>query len=77
MVDPANGIRVLENRVFDTDVFDGISVTGENSLVKDNLITNCERAGVRLRTGTHRVQKNTINEAAIGLLVHTDHQPFR
>ena len=62
---------MLENQVFDTDVFDGISVSGENSLVKDNLITNCERAGVRLRSGTHRVQKNTINEAAIGLLVHT------
>jgi hypothetical protein len=69
--DPANGIRVLENSVFDTDVFDGISVSGENSLVKDNLFTHCERAGVRLRTGTHRVQKNTINEAAIGVLVHT------
>jgi parallel beta helix pectate lyase-like protein len=70
--DPANGIRVLENRVFDIDIFHGISVTGENSLVKDNLITNCELAGVRLRTGTHRVQKNTINEAAIGLLVNTE-----
>ena len=73
--DPANGIRVLENRVSDIDVFHGISVTGENSLVKDNLITNCELAGVRLRTGTHRVQNNTINEAAIGLLVHTEINP--
>ena len=65
--DPASGIRVLQNTVFDSHVFDGISVNGENSLVKDNVVTNCERAGVRLRTGTHRVQKNTINEAAIGL----------
>ena len=69
---PSNGIRVLQNKVFDTDVFDGISVNGENSLVKDNVITNCERAGVRLRSGIHRVQKNTINEAAIGLRVHTE-----
>jgi Right handed beta helix region len=73
--DPASGIRVLQNTVFDSHVFHGISVTGENSLVKDNLVTNCELAGVRLRTGTHRVQKNTINEAAIGLLVHTEINP--
>ena len=58
--------------VFDTDVFDGIFVNGENSLVKDNVITNCERAGVTLRSGIHRIQKNTINEAAIGLRVHTE-----
>ena len=61
--------------MFDSHVFDGISVSGENSVVKDNVVTNCERAGVRLRTGTHRVQKNTINEAAIGLLVHTEIDP--
>ena len=69
---PSNGIRVLQNQVFDTDVFDGIFVNGENSLVKDNVITNCERAGVTFRSGIHRIQKNTINEAAIGLRVHTE-----
>jgi Right handed beta helix region len=69
---PSNGIRVLQNQVFDTDLFDGIFVNGENSLVKDNVITNCERAGVTLRSGIHRIQKNTINEAAIGLRVHTE-----
>ena len=34
-----------ENSVFDTDVFDGISVSGENSLVKDNVSPTVRELG--------------------------------
>ena len=71
-IDVSNGVSVLENRVFDTDVLDGVFVNGENNVIKDNIITNSERSGVRVFSGIHRIQKNTINEAAIGLLVDAE-----
>ena len=71
-IEVSNGVSVLENRVFDTDVYDGVFVNGDNNVVKDNVITNCERSGVRLINGIHRIQKNTINEATIGLLVDAE-----
>lgn len=65
----SSGVKVLQNRVSDSDVLDGIFVVGENSVVKHNIITNSDRAGVFAFSESSTIQNNTINEAAIGLLV--------
>lgn len=39
----SNGVRVIENRVFDTDVSSGIFVGGDNNVVRDNIITKLVR----------------------------------
>ena len=50
----ASGVSVLENRVLDTDVFDGVAVIGDNNAVKGNIITNSdESGGVRARSEQH------------------------
>jgi parallel beta-helix repeat protein len=70
----SNGVRVLENRVFDTDVINGHGIlvgVGENNVVKDNIITNSDRAGVLVVGTNNTIRDNTINEAAIGLLAST------
>ena len=65
----ASGVRVLENRVLDTDVFDGIAVIGDNNAVKGNIITNSDESGVFVQGVNNTIQHNTINEAPIGFLV--------
>jgi len=65
----ANRVKVVGNRVFDSQVFNGILVSGENNILKDNNITNSDNAAVLLTSGHNSVRDNTINEAAIGLLV--------
>ena len=65
----ASGVRVLENRVLDTDVFDGIAVIGDNNAVKGNMITNSDESGVFVQGASNTIQDNTINEAPVGFLV--------
>ncbi|HKZ81067.1 MAG TPA: right-handed parallel beta-helix repeat-containing protein [Pyrinomonadaceae bacterium] len=66
---PVNRVNVLENKVFDSQGLNGILVSGENNIVKDNTITNSDNAGIFASSGHNAVRGNTINEAAIGLLV--------
>ncbi len=61
-------VKVIGNRVFESQVFNGILVSGENNILKDNIITNCDNAAVLLTSGGNIVRDNTINDAAIGLL---------
>ena len=65
-----DGVTILQNTVSDTDVVDAINIfASENTLVKDNSITNTDRAAIIVFTGNNTIQGNAINEAAIGLLV--------
>jgi len=77
---PSNRIKVLENQVFDTDSVDvpgsfgpggnGIFVSeGEKNIVRDNIITNSDNAGILVSGSDNTIRDNRINEAAIGLLV--------
>ena len=75
----SNGVTVVDNTVFNSDVFSGILMKGNDNLVKDNTITNSgltdagfhDRAGVFAQGTNNRIQDNTINEAFNGLLVST------
>jgi hypothetical protein len=65
----ASGVSVLENRVLDTDVFDGVAVIGDNNVVKGNMITNSDESAVFVQGVNNTIQDNTINDATVGLLV--------
>jgi parallel beta-helix repeat protein len=73
----SNGIKILENRVFDHDFSNGTPPggngifvgEGENNIVRDNIITNSDNAGIFVTGSDNTIRDNTINEAAIGLLV--------
>jgi parallel beta helix pectate lyase-like protein len=65
----ASNVSVLENSVFDTDVFDGIAVFGDNNTIKGNVITNSDESTVFMEGTNNTVRHNTINETPVGLLV--------
>ena len=66
-----NDSQVIGNTVFDTDVFDGIALTGNNNEVRLNTITNSDRAAIFLQGDNNSVRTNNINEALIGVLEAT------
>jgi hypothetical protein len=63
-----DGADVRENTAFDTDVFDGIALIGNNNRALANSIFNSDEAGVFVQGNGNRVNGNTINEAPIGIL---------
>ena len=75
----SNGVTVVGNTVFNSNVLAGIFVKGNNNLVKDNTITNSgltdagfiHRGGVFAQGVNNTIRDNTINEASTGLLVST------
>jgi hypothetical protein len=66
-----NNSQVRQNIVFDNDVLDGISVTGDNNMVRFNTITNSDRSAIRVGGNNNRILRNNINEALIGVLEAT------
>jgi parallel beta-helix repeat protein len=69
-----NGVdssQVRRNTVTDSDVFDGISLTGDNNKIRFNTITNSDRSAIHLDGGNNTIFGNTINEAPIGVLIAT------
>jgi hypothetical protein len=65
----SSGVSVIQNKVFDTDVFDRIAVIGDNNAVKDNSITNSDESSVFVQGTNNTIRDNTTNETPIGLLV--------
>jgi nitrous oxidase accessory protein NosD len=66
-----NDSHVIGNTVFDTEVFDGIALTGNNNRVRLNTITDSERSAIFLQGDNNRILRNNINEALIGVLEAT------
>ena len=78
----ANHAHVTRNHVFDTLIFDGIELAGNDNDaagndndaagndndVTDNSITHSDRAGVFIDGNNNDVRRNRINEAAFGVL---------
>jgi parallel beta-helix repeat protein len=62
-------VSVLDNEVFDTDVFDGIALIGDHNIIKDNVVTNSDESGVFIQGANNLTLNNTINDASVGLLV--------
>ena len=66
-IDTVNGAEISNNVIFDTDVFDGIFVAGNNSKIEKNTIFNSDEAAVWVDGNNNNVRENTINEAPIGV----------
>ncbi len=58
---------VMNNTIFDTDVFDGVFIFGDNNKVNANTIFNSDEAAVWIAGNNNRVNANTFNEAQIGV----------
>jgi Periplasmic copper-binding protein (NosD) len=66
-----NTSQVIRNRVFDTGVFDGIALSGDNNEVRRNTIINSGRSGIFLDGDNNRILRNNIDGAPIGVLKAT------
>ena len=62
------GNRVQDNVIFDTRVFDGVYVQGNDNVVHGNDITRSAEAGVFLAGNDNRVSNNRLNEAGVGII---------
>lgn len=69
--DQFNDSQVIGNTVFDTDVFDGIALSGDNNRVTNNTITNSDSSGIFLNGDDNRILRNNINGAQICVLETT------
>ena len=59
---------VSNNTIFQSPVFDGIDLVGNQNRATNNSIFNSEEAGVFVQGDKNDVTGNTINEAAVGVL---------
>jgi pectin methylesterase-like acyl-CoA thioesterase len=64
----ANHARVTNNHVFDTQIFDGIQLFGNDNDAKNNDIVHSDEAGVFVQGNNNTITHNRINEAAFGVL---------
>jgi hypothetical protein len=60
--------EVSNNTIFETDVFDGITLIGNRNRATGNSIFNSQEAGVFVQGNKNLVNGNTINEAPVGIL---------
>jgi hypothetical protein len=64
----ANSANVASNTVFDSVVFDGVLLQGNNNAATGNHITHSDQAAVVISGNGNTVQQDVINDAAIGIL---------
>jgi len=64
----ANHATVIQNQVFNTLIFDGAALTGNDNNASYNSITHSAEAGVSIEGNNNLVRVNRINEAAFGVL---------
>ena len=65
----ANAGSVTGNLIQNTQTFDGVAVVGDSNQVLNNSIFDSDEAGVFLFGESNIVQKNTINEAPVGIFI--------
>lgn len=63
-----NHAQILDNEVFDSQIFDGVDLIGNQNTAEQNRITHSDQAGALISGNDNVVQQNTINEAAVGIL---------
>lgn len=63
-----NGL-IEGNTIFDTDVFDGIYINGNNNTARSNTIFNSDEASVFIDGNNNKITGNTFNEAPVGVWV--------
>ena len=64
----ANQGSVRQNQAFAISVFDGIHMEGDQAQVKRNNVFNGAQSGIFVEGNDNVVERNTITEAAIGIL---------
>ena len=64
----SNKGEVSNNTIFQSKVFDGVAVFGDNNNVNGNSIFNSDESGVFVQGNKNDVNGNTINEAPVGIL---------
>ena len=67
----ANHAQVSHNRVFDSQVADGIELNGNDNEADNNRVWHSDRAGIFVDGNNNVVGGNTIEEAAFGVLKQT------
>jgi len=63
-----NNANVFDNDIFDSQIFDGIELIGDDNTAQRNQITHSDQAGVLVAGSGNVVRQNVINESAIGVL---------
>jgi nitrous oxidase accessory protein NosD len=63
-----NNANVFDNDIFDSQIFDGIELIGDDNTAQRNQITHSDQAGVLVAGSSNVVRQNVINESAIGVL---------
>jgi parallel beta-helix repeat protein len=66
-----NSATITGNQTFASSVFDGIRVEGNSSTVQTNDVFNGAEAGIYLAGNNNVIRRNTITEAAVGILKAT------
>jgi nitrous oxidase accessory protein NosD len=66
-LDRASGARIIDNRILDTLVGDGVLVVGDHNQVVANTITQADEAGVFLLGSDNFVFANRIQDAPVGV----------
>jgi parallel beta-helix repeat protein len=59
--------KVEGNHIFDTDIFDGLVLFGDDNKAENNTITHSDEAAIYLQGDGNKVTGNKINEAPIGV----------
>ena len=72
----SNNVSVLQNRVLNAELYDGIIVIGDDNVVQGNRVTDSDYLGVFLEGANNTLQDNAINEARIGILASTGNSIF-
>jgi hypothetical protein len=63
-----NGL-IEGNTIFDTDVFDGVYIGGNNNTARQNTIFNSDEASVFIDGNNNKITGNSFNEAPVGVWV--------
>jgi hypothetical protein len=66
-----NNAEIERNETFDSIVFDGIRLQGDQSRVRQNHVLNGAESGIFLSGNSNVVTDNVITEAAVGVLKET------
>ena len=60
--------QIFDNDVFDSQIFDGVELIGNENKAERNHITHSDQAGVLIAGNENSVRQNSINESALGVL---------
>lgn len=66
-LDRSSGAKIIDNRILDTLVFDGVLVVGDHNQVVANTITQADEAGIFLLGSDNFIFANRIQDAPVGV----------